>query len=160
MLNKNDHSPDLPPRTRKLFSFDTLSAFLTFSDRIEDLHCAAALMLTCVTIVYLVPATILTLRLLAAQDDWERSELREMAPPQRSASGGRCLNQELLMSFPMSIAYFNAAPVQNEKDLAEVMSALANRPTGRCFADSAWRPGRGALESTTEKDLRIRDSCE
>jgi hypothetical protein len=66
-------------------------------------------MWTCLTIVYLVPAAILTLRLLAAQDDWERSELREMAAPQRSASGGRCLYQELLMSFPVSIAHFKAA---------------------------------------------------
>jgi hypothetical protein len=62
---------------------DILSAFLAFSDRIvypvylstgrqfsisalEDQQCAAALMWTCVTIIYLVPATILTIQLLAA----------------------------------------------------------------------------------------------
>jgi len=33
---------------------------------LEDRQCAAALMWTCVTIVYLVPAAILTMRLLAA----------------------------------------------------------------------------------------------
>jgi len=33
---------------------------------LEDQQCAAALMWTCVTIVYLVPAAILTMRLLAA----------------------------------------------------------------------------------------------
>jgi putative membrane protein len=62
---------------------DILSAFLAFSDRVvypvyftasrqfsltalEDQQCAAALMWTCVTIIYLVPAAILTMRLLAS----------------------------------------------------------------------------------------------
>lgn len=62
---------------------DMLSAFLAFCDRVvypaylstprpfgisalEDQQCAGALMWTCVTFVYLVPATILTLQLLAA----------------------------------------------------------------------------------------------
>jgi putative membrane protein len=62
---------------------DILAAFLAFSDRVvypvylstsrqfsmsalEDQQCAAALMWTCVTIIYLVPAAILTMRLLSA----------------------------------------------------------------------------------------------
>jgi putative membrane protein len=61
---------------------DLLSAFLVFADRVvypvyfstprylgfsvlEDQQCAAALMWTCVTLVYLVPAAILTTRLLS-----------------------------------------------------------------------------------------------
>jgi putative membrane protein len=61
---------------------DILSAFLVFCDRVvytvylstprhvgisalEDQQCAAALMWTCITIIYLVPAAILTTRLLA-----------------------------------------------------------------------------------------------
>jgi putative membrane protein len=61
---------------------DILSGFLVFSDRVaytaylsiprhfglsvlEDQQCAAALMWTCVTVVYLVPAAILTMRLLS-----------------------------------------------------------------------------------------------
>ncbi len=61
---------------------DILSGFLVFSDRVaypvyssaprlfgfsvlEDQQCAAALMWTCVTIVYLVPAAIISVRLLA-----------------------------------------------------------------------------------------------
>jgi cytochrome c oxidase assembly factor CtaG len=64
---------------------DILSGFLVFSERVvypvfltaprrfgmtvlEDQQCAAALMWTCVTIVYLVPATILTIRLLGARN--------------------------------------------------------------------------------------------
>jgi putative membrane protein len=63
---------------------DILSGFLVFSDRIaypvylsaprmfgfsalEDQQCAAALMWTCVTLVYLVPAAIISARLLAPQ---------------------------------------------------------------------------------------------
>jgi putative membrane protein len=63
---------------------DILSGFLVFSDRVayplyftmprhfgfsvlEDQQCAAALMWTCVTLVYLVPAAILSTRLLAAK---------------------------------------------------------------------------------------------
>jgi putative membrane protein len=61
---------------------DILSGFLVFSDRVaypvylsaprmfgfsvlEDQQCAAALMWTCVTLVYLVPAAIISMRLLA-----------------------------------------------------------------------------------------------
>jgi len=67
---------------------DILSAFLVFCDRViytsylstprlfnfsalEDQQCAAALMWTCVTIVYLVPATILTIRLLSGRHTGE-----------------------------------------------------------------------------------------
>ena len=63
---------------------DILSGFLVFSDRVaypsyfsmprhfgfsvlEDQQCAAALMWTCVTLVYLVPAAILSTRLLSPQ---------------------------------------------------------------------------------------------
>jgi hypothetical protein len=46
---------------------------------LEDQQCAGALMWTCVTFVYLVPATILTTRLLAArssrEDELVQSEL-------------------------------------------------------------------------------------
>jgi cytochrome c oxidase assembly factor CtaG len=75
---------------------DILSGFLVFSDRVayplyfsmprhfgfsvlEDQQCAAALMWTCVTIVYLVPAAILSMRLLSprsfGQGDPAQSEL-------------------------------------------------------------------------------------
>jgi putative membrane protein len=64
---------------------DILSAYLTFCDRVvypvylntprrfalsplADQQCAGALMWTCITIVYLVPAVILTTRLLAVRD--------------------------------------------------------------------------------------------
>jgi putative membrane protein len=67
---------------------DILSAFLVFCDRVvypsyltaprlfnfsalEDQQCAAALMWTCVTIVYLIPAAILTVRLLSGRDTEE-----------------------------------------------------------------------------------------
>ena len=63
---------------------DILSGFLVFSDRVaypvylsaprmfgfsvlEDQQCAAALMWTCITLVYLVPAAIISIRLLAPQ---------------------------------------------------------------------------------------------
>lgn len=76
---------------------DILSGFLVFSDRVAypvyfsmprrfgfsvlaDQQCAAALMWTCVTLVYLVPAVILSTRLLSPQNshavDWAQSELR------------------------------------------------------------------------------------
>jgi len=76
---------------------DILSGFLVFSDRVayplyfsmprhfgfsvlEDQQCAAALMWTCVTIVYLVPAAILSIRLLSPRsferDALAQSELR------------------------------------------------------------------------------------
>jgi cytochrome c oxidase assembly factor CtaG len=86
---------------------DILSGFLAFCDRVVypaylsasrpsgisalgDQQCAAALMWTCVTFVYLVPATILTMRLLTSQNSEKdvlvQPELREMASqsnPQR-----------------------------------------------------------------------------
>ena len=63
---------------------DILSGFLVFSDRVaypvyltaprtfgfsalEDQQCAAALMWTCITLVYLVPAAVISVRLLAPQ---------------------------------------------------------------------------------------------
>jgi putative membrane protein len=81
---------------------DILSAFLAFCDRVvypgylstpkqfgmsalEDQQCAAALMWTCVTIVYLVAAAILTTRLLARSSQEEelvRSELATTLAPQ------------------------------------------------------------------------------
>jgi len=83
---------------------DILSGFLVFSDRVayplyfstprhfgfsalEDQQCAAALMWTCVTMVYLVPAAILSTRLLSPRNfhrgDLAQSELRPSAaaPP-------------------------------------------------------------------------------
>src|SRR6266705_1941627 len=67
---------------------DILSGFLVFSDRVvypvyfstprlfgvavlEDQHCAAALMWTCVTLVYLVPAAIISSKLLAPRTSHE-----------------------------------------------------------------------------------------
>ena len=79
---------------------DILSGFLLFSDRIvypvyfsmprhfgfsvlEDQQCAAALMWTCVTLVYLVPASILSTRLLSPRSllcgDVAQSEVRGSA---------------------------------------------------------------------------------
>ena len=84
---------------------DMLSAFLAFCDRVvypaylstprpfgisalEDQQCAGALMWTCVTFVYLVPATILTLQLLAGRDSRKdesvQSEFREITAPRRN----------------------------------------------------------------------------
>jgi putative membrane protein len=83
---------------------DILSGFLVFSDRVayplyfsmprhfgfsvlEDQQCAAALMWTCVTMVYLVPAAIVSTRLLSPANvqrgDLKQSELRSSAagPP-------------------------------------------------------------------------------
>ena len=85
---------------------DILSGFLVFSDRVaypvysctprlfgfsvlEDQQCAAALMWTCVTIVYLVPAAIICSRLLAprtsqeydlAQSQFSGGPVQESAP--------------------------------------------------------------------------------
>ena len=77
---------------------DILSGFLVFCDRVvypvylstprpfgisplKDQQCAGALMWTCVTIVYLVPVTILTVRLLAVRsvpkDDLVPSEFHD-----------------------------------------------------------------------------------
>jgi putative membrane protein len=67
---------------------DILSGFLVFSDRVaypiyfstprlfgfsvlEDQQCAAALMWTCVTFIYLVPAAIISLKLLAPRTSHE-----------------------------------------------------------------------------------------
>jgi putative membrane protein len=82
---------------------DILSAFLVFSDRVvypvyfsaprgfglsvlEDQECAGALMWTCVTILYLVPAAILTTRLLGVRNSHATeiapSELHSIAAPQ------------------------------------------------------------------------------
>jgi hypothetical protein len=77
---------------------DILSGFLVFSDRVaypvllsaarlfgmstlEDQQCAAALMWTCVTIAYLVPAAILTTRLLSAR--FHDDELVHIVAPQK-----------------------------------------------------------------------------
>ena len=81
---------------------DILSGFLLFSDRVaypvyfsmprhygfsvlEDQQCAAALMWTCVTLVYLVPAAILSTRLLSPQSqlcgDFAQSEVRGSGRP-------------------------------------------------------------------------------
>jgi putative membrane protein len=85
---------------------DLLSGFLVFSDRVaypmyfsmprhfgfsvlEDQQCAAALMWTCVTLVYLVPAVILSTRLLSPRSfyrgDLAQSELRGDAASQRDS---------------------------------------------------------------------------
>jgi putative membrane protein len=81
---------------------DILSAFLVFSERVAypvylsssrqsalsvltDQQCAGALMWTCVTFVYLVPAAILSMRLLAprnSQPDLGQSELLHIMTPQ------------------------------------------------------------------------------
>src|SRR5258708_2838771 len=74
---------------------DILSAFLVFSDRVaypvyfsmprhlgfsvlEDQQCAAALMWTCVTLVYLMPAAILSTRLLSPRS-FDRGDLAQSA---------------------------------------------------------------------------------
>jgi putative membrane protein len=79
---------------------DLLSGFLVFSDRaayplyfsmprhfgfsvLEDQQCAAALMWTCVTLVYLVPAAIITTRLLSPQS-FSHSDL--VQPQSQAAS--------------------------------------------------------------------------
>jgi len=87
---------------------DMLSAFLAFCDRVvypaylstprpfglsalEDQQCAGALMWTCVTFIYLVPATILTLQLLAAWGSRKLapvpSEFRDIATASRHPHG-------------------------------------------------------------------------
>jgi len=79
---------------------DILSAFLVFSDRVvypvyfsaprpfgwsvlDDQECAGALMWTCITIIYLVPAIILTTRLLGYRNpraaDFETSKMHSAA---------------------------------------------------------------------------------
>src|SRR6266436_4875133 len=87
---------------------DILSGFLAFCDRvvypaylsapshfgisaIEDQECAAALMWTCVTLVYLLTAVLLTLRLLSARRPLEnellRSEPSGTLPGRRRSQG-------------------------------------------------------------------------
>jgi putative membrane protein len=82
---------------------DILSGFLVFSDRVaypvyfstprlfgfsvlEDQQCAAAVMWTCVTLVYLVPAVIISSRLLAPRTslevDFQHSQFSGAAVPQ------------------------------------------------------------------------------
>jgi len=83
---------------------DILSGFLVFSDRVvypvyfsaprllgfsvlEDQQCAAALMWTCITLVYLVPAAIISSRLLAPrtshEHDLQQSQFSSGPVPQR-----------------------------------------------------------------------------
>jgi putative membrane protein len=85
---------------------DILSGFLLFSDRVayplyfsmprhfgfsvlEDQQCAAALMWTCVTLVYLIPSAILSTRLLSPRSfyrgDLVQSELRGDAASKRDS---------------------------------------------------------------------------
>jgi len=85
---------------------DILSGFLVFSDRVvypvyfsmprhfgfsvlEDQQCAAALMWTCVTLVYLVPAAVLSIRLLSPRSlpygDFAQSEPRGGAASQKDS---------------------------------------------------------------------------
>jgi putative membrane protein len=85
---------------------DILSGFLAFSDRVaypvyfstprlfgfsvlEDQQCAAALMWTCVTLVYLVPAAIISSKLLAPQTshehDVQQSQLSGGPVPQNAS---------------------------------------------------------------------------
>ena len=84
---------------------DILSGFLVFSDRVaypgyfsvprhfgfsvlEDQQCAAALMWACITLVYLVPAAILTMRLLSPRSLYHgrlvQSQARGSAAPNRN----------------------------------------------------------------------------
>ena len=83
---------------------DLLSGFLVFSDRVayplyvsmprhlgfsalEDQQCAAALMWTCVTLVYLVPAAIVSIRLLSPRSFYGRNlvETESRVAPQRDS---------------------------------------------------------------------------
>ncbi len=88
---------------------DILSAFLVFSERVAypvylsasrqsdlsvltDQQCAGALMWTCITIVYLVPAAILSTRLLAPRNsraDLAQSEFLGIVTPQSNPKGWR-----------------------------------------------------------------------
>jgi hypothetical protein len=86
---------------------DILSGFLVFSDRVaypvyfstprlfgfsvlEDQQCAAALMWTCVTLFYLVPASIISSKLLAPrtshEHDLQQSQFSGGSVPQRPPS--------------------------------------------------------------------------
>jgi cytochrome c oxidase assembly factor CtaG len=72
---------------------DVLSAFLAFCDRVvypayfsaprpfgisalEDQQCAGALMWACVTFAYLVPATILTMRLVTSRNSQQNMSVK------------------------------------------------------------------------------------
>jgi len=85
---------------------DILSGFLVFSDRVaypvyltaprmlgfsvlEDQQCAAALMWTCITLVYLVPAAVISIRLLAPQT----SNKHYLARPQSDSAPPRIDSQ-------------------------------------------------------------------
>jgi putative membrane protein len=85
---------------------DILSAFLVFSERVAypvylsvsrqsglsvlaDQQCAGALMWTCITIVYLVPAAILSTRLLAPRDSRADSAQSEVLRIMTSQSNSR-----------------------------------------------------------------------
>jgi putative membrane protein len=88
---------------------DILSGFLVFCDRVVypiysssshrfgfsalgDQQCAAALMWTCVTVVYLIAGAILAMRLLSPQnsrdDEFAKSDLHIMAMPQSAQQSG------------------------------------------------------------------------
>jgi cytochrome c oxidase assembly factor CtaG len=84
---------------------DILSAFLAFCDRVvyrvylstpkhfaisalEDQQCAGALMWTCVTIVYLLAAAILTTRLLSARNYHEDESAQLEMPTNLVPHGG------------------------------------------------------------------------
>src|SRR5258705_1966223 len=84
---------------------DILSAFLAFCDRVvytvylstpkhsgisalEDQQCAGALMWTCVTIVYLIAAAILTTQLLSARNCHEDESLQMKMPTNLVLHGG------------------------------------------------------------------------
>jgi putative membrane protein len=84
---------------------DILSAFLVFCDRVvyrvylstpkhfaisalEDQQCAGALMWTCVTIVYLLAAAVLTTRLLSARNRYEDESMRLEIPTNLLPHGG------------------------------------------------------------------------
>lgn len=88
---------------------DILSGFLVFSERVayplslaaprrfgftvlEDQQCAAALMWTCITVVYLVPAAILTMRLLGVQNSTAREPVQSEMP---LAANGRNERQKV-----------------------------------------------------------------
>jgi cytochrome c oxidase assembly factor CtaG len=84
---------------------DILSAFLAFCDRVvyavyiatpthfgisalEDQQCAGALMWTCVTIVYLIAAAILTTQLLSARNCHEDELVQSETPTTRAPQSG------------------------------------------------------------------------
>jgi cytochrome c oxidase assembly factor CtaG len=89
---------------------DVLSAFLAFCDRVvyssylsaprlfaisalQDQECAAALMWTCVTIILLVPAVVVTIQILSP----ERSHLPEETRTQFQRIAGQALDASKLV---------------------------------------------------------------